>query len=366
MLLTSWQNYLYKISYIIYTWFVNGLYIPLLFFSSSHGSPPLFEVNVVLVRQIDVEPKRATSGGSDEGMVFWHRRGGWSHFFRIGSRGSYGYVEGIYTWYLISEFYRVDITVIDVILFLKIFRRQPFGALKWQWQIPIAMIILKWCLFYLSGGCQTCDIGVAEDRGWGKYCFLLDGDIPSRSLAARPSLKSYRNPIGKDRLPTTVFQGRAVSFREGNAHFTTPPIWVPPSLLFVVSLSWHNFGHNLLRFVKLRGCIEYSSWVQPTFVTYYTWPYVTMPTWENPCTEPEHVWLDLKKKRILKERKWLLPKCHGNVGNYLMVFHGIYWWNFTIIITFHPDTSNTSWIVLDYMLNTADLYSRQRRLQLIS
>ena len=30
-------------------------------------------------------------------------------------------------------------------------------------------------------------------------------------------LKSYRNPIGKDRnLPTIIFQGRAVKLREGN------------------------------------------------------------------------------------------------------------------------------------------------------
>ena len=28
-------------------------------------------------------------------------------------------------------------------------------------------------------------------------------------------LKSYRNPIGKDRLPTTIFQGRAVKLRGG-------------------------------------------------------------------------------------------------------------------------------------------------------
>ena len=32
-------------------------------------------------------------------------------------------------------------------------------------------------------------------------------------------LKSYRNPIGKDRLPTTIFQGRAVKLREGMSLF---------------------------------------------------------------------------------------------------------------------------------------------------
>ena len=32
-------------------------------------------------------------------------------------------------------------------------------------------------------------------------------------------LKSYRAPIGKDRLPTIVFQGRTVKLREGNGTF---------------------------------------------------------------------------------------------------------------------------------------------------
>ena len=35
-------------------------------------------------------------------------------------------------------------------------------------------------------------------------------------LKLNSPLKSYRNPIGKDRLPTTIFQGRAVKLQEGN------------------------------------------------------------------------------------------------------------------------------------------------------
>ena len=37
--------------------------------------------------------------------------------------------------------------------------------------------------------------------------------IPPESLTWK--LKSFRNPIGKDRLPTTIFQGRAVNLRGG-------------------------------------------------------------------------------------------------------------------------------------------------------
>ena len=33
----------------------------------------------------------------------------------------------------------------------------------------------------------------------------------------------YRNPIGKDRLPTTIFEGRAVKLRGGNK---SQPIWM--------------------------------------------------------------------------------------------------------------------------------------------
>ncbi len=36
---------------------------------------------------------------------------------------------------------------------------------------------------------------------------------PPGSLTASFPLKSYRNSIGKDRLPTTIFQGRAVKLR---------------------------------------------------------------------------------------------------------------------------------------------------------
>ncbi len=36
---------------------------------------------------------------------------------------------------------------------------------------------------------------------------------PTWSLTASFPLKSYRNPIGKDRLPTTIFEGRAVKLR---------------------------------------------------------------------------------------------------------------------------------------------------------
>ena len=39
-------------------------------------------------------------------------------------------------------------------------------------------------------------------------------NIPWRSLTARPWKVTF--PIGKDHLPTTIFQGRAVELREGN------------------------------------------------------------------------------------------------------------------------------------------------------
>ena len=41
--------------------------------------------------------------------------------------------------------------------------------------------------------------------------------LPFRSLTY--SLKSYRNPIGKDRLPTTIFQGRTVKLQGCNYLF---------------------------------------------------------------------------------------------------------------------------------------------------
>ncbi len=55
---------------------------------------------------------------------------------------------------------------------------------------------------------------------WNSYLFgQITQDkkvIPSRSLTAR--LKSYRNPIGKDRLPVpSFFRGRNVKLREGNS-----------------------------------------------------------------------------------------------------------------------------------------------------
>ena len=39
--------------------------------------------------------------------------------------------------------------------------------------------------------------------------------IPSRSLTAKAPEKLPFHPIGKDRLPTIIFQGRAVKLREG-------------------------------------------------------------------------------------------------------------------------------------------------------
>ena len=41
--------------------------------------------------------------------------------------------------------------------------------------------------------------------------------LPSWSLTASLPLKSYRNPKGKDRLPTIVFQGRTVKLRRCNS-----------------------------------------------------------------------------------------------------------------------------------------------------
>ena len=45
--------------------------------------------------------------------------------------------------------------------------------------------------------------------------------VPRWSLTASLPLKSYRNPIGKDRLPTTIFQGRAVKL-QGYTSLTAP------------------------------------------------------------------------------------------------------------------------------------------------
>ena len=63
--------------------------------------------------------------------------------------------------------------------------------------------------FETTSGC----VCVREDM-----CFGGGGSISSRTPPKFNSspLKSYRNPIGKDRLPTIHFQGRTVSFREGN------------------------------------------------------------------------------------------------------------------------------------------------------
>ena len=44
----------------------------------------------------------------------------------------------------------------------------------------------------------------------------VEPKIPSLKLTARLHLKIGRNPIGNDCIPTIHFQGRAVSFREGN------------------------------------------------------------------------------------------------------------------------------------------------------
>ena len=46
--------------------------------------------------------------------------------------------------------------------------------------------------------------------GWVSDFFGKSQDYPPGSLTASFPLKSYRNPIGKDRLPITIFQGRAV------------------------------------------------------------------------------------------------------------------------------------------------------------
>ena len=45
--------------------------------------------------------------------------------------------------------------------------------------------------------------------------------LPSRSLTASFPLTRYRAPIGKDRLPSTIFQGRAVKFRESRPSIYT-------------------------------------------------------------------------------------------------------------------------------------------------
>ena len=99
MSLTSWQSYFYNLIHPFSIWLVKGVYYtlyPFPFLFDPLISHTLFEVNVVLVRQIDVEPKRATSGRM-------YRRW-WLKCFE--SRGSGAYVEGIYTWY---HYFRVSV-----------------------------------------------------------------------------------------------------------------------------------------------------------------------------------------------------------------------------------------------------------------
>ena len=47
-----------------------------------------------------------------------------------------------------------------------------------------------------------------------RHFAVLVGTLPKFNSNSSP-LKSYRNPIGKNRLPTIIFQGRAVKLREG-------------------------------------------------------------------------------------------------------------------------------------------------------
>ena len=57
----------------------------------------------------------------------------------------------------------------------------------------------------------ACDCQGGRGGGSGGRSFTKP-----RSLTASLPLKSYRPaPIGKDRLPTTICQGRAVKLREG-------------------------------------------------------------------------------------------------------------------------------------------------------
>ena len=77
--------------------------------------------------------------------------------------------------------------------------------------------------------------------------------LPSRSLTASLPLKSYRNPIGKDRLPSIIFQGRAVKLPGGRWWFVSNIFYVHPRtlgkmnpiwLLHIFQMGWVKTNYN--------------------------------------------------------------------------------------------------------------------------
>ena len=141
----------------------------------------------------------------------------------------------------------------------------PNGGWPWDfWNINSSTCV--WCEKMPSDQAIKCDCPEAKAKGLSRHhqsdqpespwiSVYHDGQpwLPSRSLTASLPLKSYRNPIGKDRLPTIIFQGRAVKLPGGrwwfvsnifNVHPRTlgkmNPIW----LLHIFQMGWVKTNYN--------------------------------------------------------------------------------------------------------------------------
>ena len=78
-----------------------------------------------------------------------------------------------------------------------------------------------------------------------------DLKLPYRSLTVRPWKVTF--PIGKDSLPTTIFQGRVVKLLGCNTSLDLPSCWVPKELSILCP--------EKIPFVTYdRNCLEVKQW----------------------------------------------------------------------------------------------------------
>ena len=81
------------------------------------------------------------------------------------------------------------------------------GVQSQRAQCPCERCEVPWVFFFKPMGAGNS----GRLQKWRLGIFLFW--VPPRSLTVSFPLTSYRNPIGKDRLPTTIFEGRAVKLR---------------------------------------------------------------------------------------------------------------------------------------------------------